>query len=59
MATAMGCPSLFRHEYDEHGEKRPRKFGFIIRPTLEEFNSFVLLLDKMLSDDIHKDFFQH
>jgi hypothetical protein len=28
-----------------------------VRPTLEELNSFVLLLDKMLSDNINKAFF--
>jgi hypothetical protein len=31
---------------------------FLHRPTLEEFNAFVLLLDKMLSDNINKAFFQ-
>jgi hypothetical protein len=30
-----------------------------VRPTLEEFNDFVLLLDKTLSDNINKDFFQN
>ena len=59
MAAAMGHPPLFRSEYGEYGERKPRKFGFIVRPTLEEFNGFVLLLDKMISEDINKDFFKN
>jgi hypothetical protein len=52
----MGRPILFHESYREH---RPREFGFLIRPTLREFNSFVHLLDKMISENINKDFFQH
>jgi len=59
MAVAMGHPPLFRSDYGEYGERKPRKFGFIVRPTLEEFNHFVLLLDKMISEDINKDFFKN
>ena len=59
MAVAMEHPPLFRNDYGEYGEKKPRKFGFIVRPTLEEFNNFVLLLDKMISDNINKDFFKN
>jgi hypothetical protein len=58
MATAMGHPPLFRDDYGEHGVRKPQKFSFLIRPTLEEFNAFVLLLDKMLSDNINKAFFR-
>jgi hypothetical protein len=58
MATAMGRPPLFRDDYGEHGVRKPQKFSFLIRPTLEEFNAFVLLLDKMLSDNINKAFFR-
>jgi len=59
MSTAMGRPSFFRMDYGEYGENKPRKFGFLIRPTLEEFNHFVLLLDKMISDNINKEFFKN
>jgi hypothetical protein len=52
----MGRPILFHESYREN---RPREFGFLIRPTLKEFNSFVHLLDKMISENINKDFFQH
>lgn len=58
MAEAMGRQPLFRRDYGEYGEKKPKGFGFLIRPTLEEFNAFVLLLDKMLSDNIDKGFFR-
>ena len=59
MAKAMGRPPLFHQDFGEYGENKPQRFGFLVRPTLEEFNSFVLLLDKMLSDNINKEFFQN
>jgi len=59
MAKAMGRPPLFRQDYGEYGEERPQKFSFLVRPTLEEFNNFVLLLDKLLSDNINKEFFKN
>jgi hypothetical protein len=55
MAQAMGRPPLFR---DDFAEDRPREFGFLVRPTLKEFNGFVHLLDKMISDNINKEFFR-
>lgn len=57
MAEAMGRETLFRNDFGEYGEDKPKEFGFLIRPTLKEFNDFVLLLDKMLSDNINKKFF--
>lgn len=59
MAQAMERPPLFRHDYGEYGENKPPKLGFLVRPTLEEFNSFVHLLDRMLSDNIDKEFFRN
>lgn len=59
MCEAMGRPPLFRNDYGEYGEGKPKKFHFLIRPTLEEFNSFVLLFDKMISDNINKNFFMN
>ena len=56
--SRMNRPSLFRACYGEHGENKPKKFSFLVRPTLEEFNNFVLLLDKMISENINKKFFQ-
>jgi hypothetical protein len=59
MARAMGRPNLFRQDFDEHGQNNPRRFTFLVRPTLEEFNQFVLLLDQMLSENLNKDFFRN
>lgn len=57
MAQSMGRPDLFRNDLSE--EQRPREFGFLVRPTLKEFNDFVHLLDKMISDNINKKFFRN
>src|SRR5712664_1134104 len=56
MSTLMGRPHLFRHEFRD--QAKPRELSFLIRPTLREFNAFVLALDKALSDNIDRDFFQ-
>lgn len=58
MADAMGRPALFRETFSEEEGRRPARFTFLVRPTLEEFNAFVMLLDQMLSDNINKRFFQ-
>lgn len=55
MSHAMGRPPLFRNDFAKQG--RPVEFAFLVRPTLKEYNDFVLLMDKMLSDNINKDFF--
>jgi hypothetical protein len=39
-------------------DNKPREFTFLIRPTLKEYNEFVLLLDKLISDNINKEFFK-
>lgn len=59
MAEAMERPPLFHNDFGKYGENKPQRFGFLVRTTLEEFNSFILLLDKMLSDNINKAFFQN
>ena len=59
MSLSMNRPPLFNKDFGEYGEDRPRKFSFLVRPTLEEFNNFVLLLDKLMSDNINKKFFQN
>ncbi len=53
----MGRPRLFVEDCSDHSERKPRNFGFLIRPTLEEFNAFVHTLDKLLSENINRDFF--
>lgn len=57
-AKAMGRPALFKQDFGEYGENEPPRFTFLVRPTLEEFNEFVLLLDKMISDNLNRDFFR-
>jgi hypothetical protein len=51
MSKAMGRPPLFRET------ERPKRFGFLIRPTAYEFEQFVLLLDKCMSENIDRKFF--
>lgn len=54
MCEIIGRPSLFR---DDFRDNKPRNFGFLVRPTLAEYNAFTLTLDKMMSDNINKKFF--
>lgn len=56
MSVLIGKPSLFRNSYYE---ETPKEFGFLLRPTQTEFNNFILLLDKMMSDNIDKKFFEN
>ncbi len=56
MAKAMGRPPLFREDFS--AASRPAEFSSLLRPTAKEYNGFVHLLDKMLSDNINKRFFQ-
>ncbi|MEK7452419.1 MAG: hypothetical protein AAB664_03700, partial [Patescibacteria group bacterium] len=37
--------------------KKPKEFAFLIRPTQKEYEGFVQLLDKMISDNLDKQFF--
>jgi hypothetical protein len=53
MSRLMGRPPLFR----DIPEERPRTFCFLLRPTLKEFEAFVHLLDKLMSDNINRSFF--
>jgi hypothetical protein len=55
LAEVIGRPPLFRNTYRE---QRPRDFGYLIRPTARELANFAGVLDKMLSDNISRDFFQ-
>lgn len=51
MAVAVGRPPLFRTV------DRPKRFGFLLRPTRYEFEQFIHLLDKALSDNLDPKFF--
>jgi hypothetical protein len=54
MCAVMNRPPLFHNSFSED---RPKEFGFLLRPTVAEFENFILLLDKMMSDNINKKFF--
>lgn len=47
---------LFRKTFDKLN--RPKEFTFFFIPTLKNYNDFILLLDKMISENINKDFFE-
>lgn len=47
---------LFRKSFED--ENRPKEFTFFFMPTLKNYNDFILLLDKMISENINKDFFE-
>lgn len=53
MCTAIGWPTLFRNVF----EKPPRDLALLVRPTVSEYEAFVLVLDKLLSDNINVQFF--
>ena len=46
----MKRPRLFQQTYEDDG--RPRGFGFFMKPTQSNFDSFVHTMDKMFSDNI-------
>lgn len=48
--------SLFNKTFEK--ENRPKSFTFFFTPTLKNYNEFTMLLDKMISDNINKDFFK-
>lgn len=56
MTVLISGKPLFRNSFEER--KRPKEFTFFTSPTLINYESFISLLDKMLSDNINKDFFQ-
>ena len=53
LASLLRKPPLFRNTYDE----RPQGFSLLLRPTLKSYLEFIHLFDKMLSDNISKEFF--
>jgi hypothetical protein len=56
LAETIGRLPLFRNTYHD---QRPRDFGYLTRPTARELANFAGVLDKMLSDNINRDFFQN
>ena len=55
MCDVMDRPPLFHNDFRDN---RPRGFSFLVRSTLQEYNAFVLMLDRMMSDNISKKFFK-
>lgn len=47
---------LFRKTFED--DKKPKDFTVFILPTLENFNNFIHLLDKMTSENLNKKFFE-
>ncbi len=52
---AIGWDNLFKRIYEN--DTKPDNFGFLLRPTLKEYNDFIHTLDKMLSENLNKKFF--
>lgn len=57
LSLAIGVEPLFNSTFES--ENRPKEFTFFFIPTLQNYHSFVLLLDKMISDNINKNFFKN
>ncbi|MEA3222652.1 MAG: AAA family ATPase [Thermodesulfobacteriota bacterium] len=55
ISEIIGRKPIFKKDFSQ--DKRPREFGYLLRPTLKEYNEFVHLLDKMLSENINREFF--
>lgn len=55
LADLIGRPPLFRSTFKER--ERPKTFGYLMRPTAKELAEFASTLDKMISDNINRDFF--
>lgn len=55
MCNLIFKPPLFKNDFKE---KRPEEFRILLRPTLKSYEEFVLILDKMLSENINRDFFK-
>lgn len=56
LSKAIFKKQLFNRDFEN--ENRPKEFTFFFTPTLKNYNEFVLLLDKMLSDNINFEFFK-
>jgi hypothetical protein len=54
LAAMIGKPPVFKETFEE---ERPAGFAPMIRPTKRNFDDFVHLLDKMVSENINRGFF--
>ncbi len=55
MCKQIGKAPLFNNEYRE--DKKPKEFCFMLRTTSKQYNEFVELLDKMVSQNLNYGFF--
>ena len=56
MSGLIGRKPFYRTQTKAYD--RPMGFGILIRPTTKEYHDFALLVDKLLNDDIDKEFFK-
>ena len=55
LCSLMGMPNLF---YNSFENKKPADFGWISKPTYKEYYQLLHLMDKLISENINKDFFK-
>lgn len=55
ICTSNGDEKLFEDEFES---ERPELFKLILLPTKKEYEDFIRLFDKMIYDNIHKEFFK-
>lgn len=53
----VGKPPSFRETFE--GDRRPLGFASMLRPTPSNFHDFVQTLDKMLSENLSRQFFKN
>ena len=57
ISKALGREPFYKTQTKAH--ERPRGFGILIRPTKKEYQDFVMLTNKLLNDDINRNFFKN
>lgn len=57
MTKLINWQKLFRNDFKDE-ELRPKEFSYLIRPTKKEYYAFIHCLDKLLSDNFNKTFFE-
>jgi hypothetical protein len=56
MSEVAEFPSMVRRSFRD--DEKPANFGFLIRPTLKELQDFHSTLDKMMSENLNRAFFE-
>lgn len=55
LAQLIGKPNLFKESFEGN---RPEGFAPMLRPTRQNFDEFIHLIDKMVSENINQEFFK-